>query len=218
MAELSPASQKLVDAGDLMAAMRAQDRDAVRVLMSQRTSGEEAACGEGLEDVICPICKELLHKPIVNKCGHAACFWCTHKAMDPLSPSACPLCRAPFEHFNAVCEPLHAYIIRNFPAEHARREAQVAEMERGEEGISGGRAPEVVAPEAGDDTAFACRRCGAAPAAYATCCGHVVCGACAGEDCACGARTVFKPTQAFGRAQRECKHDDNAANGRRSAR
>ena len=39
------------------------------------------------EDLTCPICQDLLVKPVVNACGHSFCFWCTHRAMDPLSPS-----------------------------------------------------------------------------------------------------------------------------------
>ena len=103
---------------------------------------------------------------MVKQCGHAACFMCTHRAMDQLAESACPLCRAPFHHLGAVCEPLHNFIARTFP--------------------SGGSA--VI-----EDEQFRCRTCGVDGAVYVGNCGHAVCEACRQNDCACGARRVFTP-------------------------
>ena len=98
--------------GDLQAAVRAQDREAVRALMSARDIA--AATVESVEaiqrsedaagpDTLCPICHEHLHKPCVNECGHTFCFWCLHQAMDGIGRSACPLCRSPFLHLPAPC-------------------------------------------------------------------------------------------------------------------
>ena len=85
--------------GDIQAAMAANDRDAIRTIMRMREaaakphSGAPAAAGRlSVEDFSCPICCELLYKPCVNACGHTFCFWCLHKAMDPLADSRCPLC------------------------------------------------------------------------------------------------------------------------------
>ena len=86
--------------------------------------------------------------------------------MDQLAESACPLCRAPFHHLGAVCEPLHSFIVRTFP--------------------SGGSA--VI-----EDEQFRCRTCGVDGAVFVGNCGHVVCEACRHNDCACGARRVFTP-------------------------
>lgn len=33
------------------------------------------------EDLLCPICQDLLVKPIVNACGHAFCFWCAPSSL-----------------------------------------------------------------------------------------------------------------------------------------
>ena len=63
-----------------------------------------------LDDFSCAICLETLHKPAVNHCGHAFCFWCFHHAMSGLGASHCPLCRASFKHFAGVCQPLHTYL------------------------------------------------------------------------------------------------------------
>ena len=78
--------------GDLNAAMRAQDRDAIRLLMAARADaddGNAAPTATHDEDVSCPICHELLYKPTVNACGHAFCFWCIHQSMDALDASHC---------------------------------------------------------------------------------------------------------------------------------
>ena len=175
--------------GDLMAAMNAQDRDAVRVLMGRRDAPTHEPVDDGaplgVEAFECAICKELLHKPVVNKCGHAACFWCTHKAMDPLSPSACPLCRAPFEHFSSVCEDLDNHIRRAFTEAAAARDRDVRNREE-----AFARSPDV--PNLIGDL-FTCRRCGAPKATYVTNCGHALCGGCAAGDCPCGARRIFAP-------------------------
>ena len=88
--------------GDIQAAMAANDRDAIRTIMRMREAQEPqtrsppraGAARLAVEDFSCPICCELLYKPCVNACGHTFCFWCLHKAMDPLADSRCPLCRA----------------------------------------------------------------------------------------------------------------------------
>ena len=122
--------------GDIQAAMAANDRDAIRTIMRMREaaakphSGAPAAAGRlSVEDFSCPICCELLYKPCVNACGHTFCFWCLHKAMDPLADSRCPLCRAGFKHFAAPCDALQGFLAGRFPGTMAARACSVREME-----------------------------------------------------------------------------------------
>ena len=103
----------LDDAEALDQATRARDRAAVRALIARRPPPERQTRVSrefDQEDFHCPVCRELLWKPVIKQCGHAACFLCTHKAMDQLCDSACPLCRAPFRHLGDVCEPLHNFM------------------------------------------------------------------------------------------------------------
>ena len=128
------------------------------------------------EDFACAICLETLHKACVNHCGHAMCFWCFHHAMGPLSTSHCPLCRAEFKHFPAICTPLHSFLVRRFPETAAAREEQTKKEEREEWHAE---SPDLTVPpaaEAAGAAAFACVGCEqlAAPPAVLTC-GHVVC-------------------------------------------
>ena len=156
----------LDDAEALDQATRARDRSAVRALIARRPPPERQTRISkefDQEDFHCPVCRELLWKPVIKQCGHAACFLCTHKAMDQLCDSACPLCRAPFRHLGDVCEPLHNFICRTFRNEETEEEH------------------------------FCCRTCGRPGSVYVGNCGHVLCEDCRDSDCACGARRVFTP-------------------------
>ena len=156
----------LDDAEALDQATRARDRSAVRALIAWRPPPERQTRISkefDQEDFHCPVCRELLWKPVIKQCGHAACFLCTHKAMDQLCDSACPLCRAPFRHLGDVCEPLHNFICRTFRNEETEEEH------------------------------FCCRTCGRPGSVYVGNCGHVLCEDCRDSDCACGARRVFTP-------------------------
>lgn len=131
-------------------------------------------------DFSCSICMDFLYKPCVNSCGHTFCFWCFHHAMDVFKKKhSCPLCRADFRHFPAVCLPLHLYIAKSFPKENALREQETQKLERedykAESPLIDDREKSLqetfhVA------TAFACQVCSnlAAPPAVLSC-GHVVC-------------------------------------------
>lgn len=142
----------------------------------QRVTSQPARAEASLEtdDLQCAICLELLHKPCVNTCGHAFCFWCFHHAMNGLSKSHCPLCRAEFKHFSAVCLPLHSYITATFPVPAAARDAQTKEQEKDEFHAESPSLP--TASTCVTAQTFACAGCGAlaAPPAVLTC-GHVVC-------------------------------------------
>ena len=80
--------------------------------------------------------EEPMCKPAVPRCGHAACFWCVHRAMDHFCASACPTCRRPFEHLPDVCVPLHRFLARAFPVEYARRLRETHEEEETKECFS----------------------------------------------------------------------------------
>ncbi|KAL0020958.1 hypothetical protein WJX79_008557 [Trebouxia sp. C0005] len=84
---------------------------------------------EMLENWKCPICLDVLYKPCVNTCGHVFCFWCMHRAMDPFTPSQCPLCRSQYAHFPQVCEQLHFFLQKAFPKEYSEREKETTEEE-----------------------------------------------------------------------------------------
>ena len=128
-----------------------------------------------LEDFSCAICLEMLHKPAVNHCGHAFCFWCFHHAMGGLHSSQCPLCRAEFRHFAACCKPLHAYLLTTFPGVAQERDAHTKEQERD---VEHAESPDLeIADGDGDPlVGFRCAGCKevAAPPAVLSC-GHVVC-------------------------------------------
>ena len=100
--------------------------------------------------------------------------------MSGLSASQCPLCRASFKHFSAVCQPLHTYLQVTFPTVAAEREQATKEQERSDWHAE---SPELPAPPEemrsgaiAACSAFMCAGCGsvAAPPAVLTC-GHVVC-------------------------------------------
>ncbi|KAL3680176.1 hypothetical protein R1sor_023132 [Riccia sorocarpa] len=85
----------------------------------------------------CQICLELVHKPVVNACGHMFCFLCVHLTMNHGwewavhgSESSCPLCRRQYMHFPRVCEQLHFFLLHAFPDAYRRRckEAHVEEI------------------------------------------------------------------------------------------
>ncbi|KAL3148974.1 hypothetical protein ABBQ32_001830 [Trebouxia sp. C0010 RCD-2024] len=52
-----------------------------------------------------------------------------HKAMDPFTPSHCPLCRSEYAHFPQVCEQLHFFLQEAFPAEYNQREQDTTDEE-----------------------------------------------------------------------------------------
>ena len=83
-----------------------------------------------IEDWKCPVCLEMVCKPVVGSCGHVFCFWCEHKSMDVFDKSACPTCRRPFNNLPAVCDDLHAYLGRTYPKEYAQRLREQYEEEK----------------------------------------------------------------------------------------
>merc|ERR1719502_1005427 len=133
-----------------------------------------------VNDFCCAICLETLHKPAVNHCGHSFCFWCFHHAMSGLGASHCPLCRSPFKHLPAVCQPLHTYMTLTFPAVAAERDVATKEQEKNEWYAESPDLPdppeEMLSGSIPPSGGFTCAGCGqvAAPPAVLTC-GHIVC-------------------------------------------
>ncbi|CAN6486227.1 unnamed protein product [Victoria cruziana] len=81
---------------------------------------------EGLQ---CPVCLDLLYKPIALACGHVCCFWCIHKSMSSISDSSCAFCRSSYSHFPSICQTFHFLIRKKYPVAYKRREEQVLEEE-----------------------------------------------------------------------------------------
>lgn len=82
------------------------------------------------ESFICPVCLDLLYKPIALACGHISCFWCVHHSMDGLQVSHCPLCRHPYNHFPNVCQMLHLILLKMYPIACNKRDHQIMEEEK----------------------------------------------------------------------------------------
>eukprot|EP00667_Euglena_gracilis_P003204 EG_transcript_3212 len=132
------------------------------------------------DDFKCSICLYLWHKPCINSCGHAFCFWCIHLAMNGLGSSQCPLCRTPYTHLPDICVPLHHFVAQRFPEEARSRAAEVAR----EEQLVGVHSPALPAPPAEDvlATGFRCHHCSAvARGPTVTRCGHLFCQPCLAE-------------------------------------
>ncbi|XP_041911710.1 E3 ubiquitin-protein ligase TRIM31-like [Arvicola amphibius] len=50
-----------------------------------------------LEDVICPICKEILQDPVTTDCGHNFCLQCINQVVKTTENPQCPLCKLPVD-------------------------------------------------------------------------------------------------------------------------
>lgn len=48
-----------------------------------------------LEDVICPICIEILRDPVTIDCGHNFCLQCINQVGKTIENLQCPLCKLP---------------------------------------------------------------------------------------------------------------------------
>ena len=44
-------------------------------------------------DLLCPICKEVLNKPLTTKCDHSFCADCFLNAVAVSNSSSCPICK-----------------------------------------------------------------------------------------------------------------------------
>ncbi|XP_011015502.1 PREDICTED: E3 ubiquitin-protein ligase PRT1-like [Populus euphratica] len=75
----------------------------------------------------CPVCLDLLYKPVVLACGHISCFWCVFRCMNGFRKSHCPICRHPFNHFPRVCQLLDFLLMKICPIAYKTREGEVEE-------------------------------------------------------------------------------------------
>ena len=78
----------------------------------------------------CPICLELVYKPVVQGCGHMFCFWCVHRSMNTNSVSHCAVCQKSYVHLPRISSQLHHLLQVVYPREYAARAAEVADEER----------------------------------------------------------------------------------------
>ena len=56
-----------------------------------------------LEDLVCPICQEILSDPLITSCGHLFCRRCLQK--DGRGPKDCPVCR---QEYTVMSDQFHA--------------------------------------------------------------------------------------------------------------
>ncbi len=68
-------------------------------------------------DFNCPVCLQLLRRPVVLSCAHAFCRNCLATVSRADLPDACPVCRKeqslrPDQH--AVNDYLHKFIVKHF--------------------------------------------------------------------------------------------------------
>ncbi|KMZ65887.1 E3 ubiquitin-protein ligase PRT1 [Zostera marina] len=92
---------------------------------SEVVSDEETS-----KEFMCPICLDLLYKPIVIACGHICCFWCLHHTMDSIRASKCPMCRQPYIYFANICPLLHNLLMKTNHVDYERRGKETLEIEK----------------------------------------------------------------------------------------
>lgn len=78
----------------------------------------------------CPICLEMVYKPVVQVCGHMFCFWCVHRSMNPSTVSHCPICQKSYVHLARIAPQLHHHLQLAYPREYESRAREVAAEER----------------------------------------------------------------------------------------
>ena len=105
------------------------------------------------EDLICIICQELLHCPMLTSCGHLFCCKCLKKTRDK---KACPVCRKTFSR-SPFKDEFHDRKIKNlrvYCVNHSRGCGWVGELRHTHEHIqqaSCGRLP-IICPNRCSDT------------------------------------------------------------------
>jgi transcription initiation factor IIF auxiliary subunit len=83
----------------------------------------------------CPICINLLTKPVHTECGHSFCYNCLEELMensDSESLFRCPMCRATFsKNFSLNCDKkLECSLATKFPIEYKKRLEMLEEYEK----------------------------------------------------------------------------------------
>ncbi|XP_039138429.1 E3 ubiquitin-protein ligase PRT1 isoform X1 [Dioscorea cayenensis subsp. rotundata] len=87
-----------------------------------------------LDDVICPLCKKLLFRPVVLNCGHVFCESCLSGLVD--GPLKCQVCRSPHPGgIPNVCLDLDHFLEEQFPRHHiTMKEGVGLERTQGQKG------------------------------------------------------------------------------------
>jgi len=101
-------------------------------------------------DFSCPVCTELLYKPVTTPCGHTFCKLCLDMSFS--YKRCCPMCREPFKFSASQVKSnvlLASIIEQNFQEKYTQRgeevEAQSAIMQEGRKKIIIGNTHEVLA-------------------------------------------------------------------------
>ena len=93
----------------------------------------QVSCAQDLglckDDFECPVCCDLLFKPVSMPCGHTLCFWCCFQSMNPFQPSSCPLCRSTYNHFSSPSSRFQELLSVLFPADFRDRKLETDEYE-----------------------------------------------------------------------------------------
>jgi hypothetical protein len=127
----------------------------------------------------CPICLELVYKPVVKECGHLFCFWCVYKSMNRTTVSHCPLCQKPYVHLPRICDQLHRLLQRIEPEEYARRSSEVAQEEGEEEEEEEEEEDHITSRSTSSELLLQCKAC--SEVVYKPIvlnCGHLFCKTC----------------------------------------
>ncbi|KAF8768905.1 hypothetical protein HU200_007470 [Digitaria exilis] len=93
-----------------------------------------------LDDVSCPLCKEMLYQPGVLNCGHVYCVSCLSSSNE--EALKCHVCGSPHPgDFPNVCLDLDHFLEEYFPAEYElrRQRVQSNKVQRNREGSSSGK-------------------------------------------------------------------------------
>jgi len=84
--------------------------------------------GVNKEDISCPICADILYKPVETYCGHAFCEACLANWL-PNHPTACPMCKK-------NPQPVHpSYTLRNICEQYYKQHPNQAGLEMREKEI-----------------------------------------------------------------------------------
>lgn len=126
----------------------------------------------------CPICLELVYKPVVQGCGHMFCFWCVHRSMNTNTVSHCPVCQKAYVHLPRIAPQLHQLLQVVHPREFAARALEVVAEERNQGLFS----PVIESSSSPPNPNLTCKVCSDVlykPVALN--CGHLMCQSCAAE-------------------------------------
>lgn len=147
---------------------------------SDLMEGSSSMASKPTDVFLCPICREVLYKPVALVCGHALCFWCAHKSMSRIGVSTCPFCRDPYSYFPEICQKLHLLLWKIDPAAQKRRREENLGMEETiriqSTKVEDPEVPQSHKPQVADASCDKCKQLVFRPCALH--CGHVHCEKC----------------------------------------